>query len=371
MTENPNAFKHWIDEAVVTRIADALAAVGPFDRTAFVRACVEPLPGLELKERVRLIAEQLAAFLPSDFPTAVDQILATLPPGRETADDLSSGFEFWPYCQFVETYGSEHVEVSFHAMLELTQRFSAEFAVRPFLARDPAAMLARLSALTAHRNPHVRRWVSEGTRPRLPWGMRLQCFIDDPRPLLPLLAELRDDPEEYVRRSVANNLNDIAKDHPELVVDTCRTWWGASDASGDRMLRHALRTLVKDGHPGALALLGYGAPEVALLGFELAAPQTPIGGCVGFDVKLASTGDAPQRILLDYAVHHVRENGSRTAKVFKWTTRTLGPGEQITLTRAHAFTPVTTRRYYPGTHAVELLLNGRSLGLREFDLTVG
>jgi 3-methyladenine DNA glycosylase AlkC len=368
MTENPNAFKLWFDEPLVRRIAGRIAATGPFDEATFVAECMAKLDALELKDRVRLITEALRRHLPDDYPTAAGRILAALPVAKQTTDDVSDGFDIWPYCHFVQEYGQDHLEVSMNAMFELTQRFSSEFAVRPYLMRYQEEVLAQLLAWTKHQNPHVRRWVSEGTRPRLPWGVRLQAFVDDPTPILPLLEALRHDDEEYVRRSVANNLNDIAKDHPDLVVEIAERWWPDSDHDERRMIRHALRTLVKRGHNGALAVLGYGPAAVEIEQFTVAPGTAVIGESVQLSLKLRSPVEDTQALLIDYAVHHVRANGTTGPKVFKWTKRQLKSNAGLELTKKHSLKVITTRRYYPGTHVVELLINGASVAETEFEL---
>ena len=368
MTENPNAFKHWFDAPLVRRIGSELAAHAAFDVESFVAECVPEIDALELKDRVRLITTALRNHLSDDYPTALAHILAVLPPSRATTDEVTQGFDLWPFCHFVEEYGLEHVDLSLAAMYELTQRFSAEFAVRPFLVRYPDEVLAQLAEWTGDSNPHVRRWISEGTRPRLPWGMRLQQFVDDPTPILPLLEALRHDREEYVRRSVANNLNDIAKDHPELVVEIAARW--SEDANDDeqRMIKHALRTLVKQGHPGALELLGFGPAAIEVRSFSVEPPDVAVGEHVHITVELAARSDVDQSLLIDYAVHHQRANGSTSPKVFKWTTRVLATDGTLELRKKHSLKLVTTRSYYPGAHEVELLVNGESVATTRFQL---
>lgn len=368
MTENPNAFKHWFSPELVENMAAALSATGAFDEAAFAGIVCAQLTALELKDRVRLISAALRDHLPDDYPKAIEQILATLPPIREDDAEVTGSIELWPYCHFVEEYGLEHLDVSMHAMFELTQRFSAEFAIRPYLLRYTDEVLAQLAAWTSHKNLHVRRWVSEGTRPRLPWGMRLQPFVDDPAPILPLLEALRHDPEEYVRRSVANNLNDIAKDHPDLVVEIATRWLEDANEDETRMVKHALRTLVKNGHGGALALLGYGRAQVTVARFEVDPTEAAMGSHVYLHLELESDADETQSLLIDYAVHHQRANGTTSPKVFKWTTREIEPGKPLKLKKKHSLRIVTTRKYYAGAHDVELLVNGESLATTTFDL---
>ena len=198
--------------------------------------------------------------------------------------------------------------------------------------------------------------------------MRLARFVKDPAPVVELLETLKDDPSEYVRRSVANNLNDIAKDHADLVAEIARKWLKDAPAERRRMVRHGLRSLIKAGHPEALQALGYGPAKVELLRFRVLTPEIRMGGAVEFEIELASTARSDQPLIIDYAVHHMRAGGKTTAKVFKWKTVTLNSGETLHATRRHAFKPITTRRYYPGRHRVEILINGEVLGGADFDL---
>lgn len=369
MTES-TAFKHWIDRAAVERLADALARTGPLDRNAFVEAAAGSLEPLELKDRVRHVTRTLRAHLEPDYEQALAHVLRALPPGLDGTDEVTSAFALWPYATFVEEYGRDHFDASMQAMVEITQRFSAEFAVRPFLDAEPERTFAFLAGLTAHPSAHVRRWVSEGTRPRLPWGLRLKKLVADPSPSLPLLEALRADSEEYVRRSVANHLNDIAKDHPALVVKTCARWWKDADADGRRMIKHALRTLVKRGDPKALAVLGFGPPRVLVERWTTTERVTLGGDPLELSLEVRSTATGPQRLLVDFVIHHQKANGTTSPKVFKWTERTLAPGETLTLHKRHAMRPITTRRYHAGEHFAEVLLNGETKGRARFELSL-
>ncbi len=363
----PEPFKNLIGSAAIDRLADRLAATGPFDTIPFRTACLAPLDGLELKDRVRHVAACLRDYLEPAYPDALARLLRSLPPPQDDTEGVTEAMEWWPVCQFVESYGLDHPDLSVRAMHDLTRRFSCEFAVRPYLARRPAETLSVLAGWTRDPDPHVRRLVSEGTRPRLPWGMRLSEFVRDPEPVIALLERLRDDPEEYVRRSVANNLNDIAKDHPERVVDLAKTWMVDASPERVRLLKRALRTLVKAGHSGALGLFGFEGARVSGR-VEVRTPDVRLGEALSFAVELTASHDAA--LLVDYAVHHVRANGSTTAKVFKWTTRRVTADVPVRLEREHSFRAVTTRRYYPGVHRVEVLVNGASIGCAEFRLTL-
>ena len=252
------AFKDWFDKEAVQRLADQISAVSSdFESSRFLRVASEGLEDLEFHDRVKHLSNSMRECLPDDIPTALDILTQSLPPAQQDCESVTDGWLQWPVGQWIADHGLNHFEMSMTAMIELTQRFSSEFAVRPFVEHHPDRVFAELLRLTEHENPHVRRWCSEGVRTRLPWGRKLHGLIEAPSLILPILENLKDDPELYVRRSVANNLNDIAKDHPELVIQICRDWKKEADENRSRLIRHALRTLVKDGNPDALAILGF------------------------------------------------------------------------------------------------------------------
>ena len=247
----------------------------------------------------------------------------------------------------------------------MTKRFSAEFAVRPFIAADPERALRWLETWAGDASPHVRRLASEGSRPRLPWGMRLGVFVADPAPLIPLLTRLRDDPSEDVRRSVANSLNDIAKDHPDLVAGIAYDWLRDAPPARARLVRHACRTLIKRGHVATLAALGY-RPAAVTAELELATPVVRFGGALEFAAVLRA--QAAGEVVLDYVVHHRKANGGLSPKVFKWKRVRLEKGKPLRLARRHPMRPITTRVYRDGPHRLEIVVNGTVVGAADFEL---
>jgi 3-methyladenine DNA glycosylase AlkC len=315
------------------------------------------------------MAEVLRECLPSDYPEALEILMQILGPENPKIREMfEHELQLMPIEHFVGAYGLDHFEISMQALYEITQRFTAEFAIRPFLIRYEKETLEVLSKWVRDDNEHVRRLVSEGTRPRLPWAMRLPAFIENPRLTLKLLEKLKDDPSEYVRRSVANHLNDVTKDNADLVVSVLKRW--AKEASKERqwIIRHALRSLVKQGHTGALEVLGYGPPEVKLVCFCVQTPTLQFGDALEFSFALQSEGKRSQKLVVDYVIHFVKANGSRSAKVFKLSTRTLKGGECLELERVHKIRSITTRKYYAGVHRVEVQINGVVLGGSEFEL---
>jgi 3-methyladenine DNA glycosylase AlkC len=212
----------------------------------------------------------------------------------------------------------------------------------------------------AHEHAEVRRLASEGCRPRLPWGIRLSGLQDDPSPILPILEQLKDDESESVRRSVANNLNDISKDNLNVVIEVLRRWQGDDSEEMRWITRHALRSLIKKGHPDALELLGYPS-EVAIVVRNVAVEpaMVEIGGEVTFSFDIESLSDQPQDLMIDFVVHYMKANGNLSPKVWKLTRRTIQPGEVLPIAKTVSFRPVTTRKLYPGEHAIQAKINGQ------------
>jgi 3-methyladenine DNA glycosylase AlkC len=365
------ALRNAFGPEIAGRLAAEIAAVRPdFPRRAFLADALRGFDELGLMARGLHLARALRAHLPDDYPAALDLLLASIgPPLDDTEGQGMAPFFYLPHTCFVAEYGLAHFEASMRAQHALTRRFTAEFSIRPFLEAHPGATLARLAEWAADPSPHVRRLVSEGTRPRLPWGRRLRAFQADPRPVLALLESLKDDPSPYVRRSVANNLNDIGKDHPELLVDTARRWLVGAGEARRWIVGRALRSAVRRGEAGALAVLGVGRPAEVAVGAVHIAPRRPrIGGAVEIAFALTGTGAAPQRVLVDFRIHFVKADGKARSKVFKLKTIALAPGETVALSKRVSLAEMTTRRPHPGRHAVDAVLNGRAVPLGAFDL---
>ena len=356
--------KDMFDAARYRSLASDLTALSPaFDSTAFLDHTLTNLASRELMDRMRRTSTGVALALPLPYR----EQLAVL---RALASRIDRGFIGIFLSDFVARHGLDDTAASLDALRFFTRFGSAEFAIRPFIERDPAGTLAVLHAWTRDTDEHVRRLASEGSRPRLPWGARLQFLVADPTPTLPILAALRTDPSLYVRKSVANHLNDIAKDHPEVALDFVSTW-DRTHAPTAWIVRHALRTLVKRGHPRALDLLGAGSAPKLDVTFTVAPKRVRLGDTVTFTATLTSTARRPQSLLIDYVVHYARTSGKASEKVFKWTQLDLAPGESITLTKRQTIRDFSTRRHHVGRHRVELQINGRRLAETAFTLSVG
>lgn len=357
---------------IPVRIADMVETAYPqLRRQGFIGECLVEYEALELTPRARRIADVLANYLPADRERALQIIVASLGPEIEDADLTGmDSFLYLPFVFFVAAEGLEHFESAMTAQYELTKRFTAEFSIRAYLERYPTETLARLRVWATDENVHVRRLVSEGSRPRLPWASRIRSFQRDPAPVLELLELLKDDPEEYVRRSVANNLNDIAKDHPELVVEVAERWLHDADRNRRRLVRHGLRTLIKQGNLGALSILGYTPESPVRVGVvRIDPPEAAIGAKVRITVELENPDTDIHGALADLIVHFVKANGSTSPKVFKGTERALDGAEKITISKTISLRQHSTRTHYPGKHMVNIQLNGAVYPGGDFNLT--
>lgn len=363
------AFKNWFDEDAAGALAEQFKAVWrPFETERFLGHATKEISQLEFHGRVQQFARALALCLPQSPPEALAVLRKSLPPVVESEEPIKGGWLQWPLGQFIADQGLEHFEDSFLTMTELTKRFSSEFAVRPFVERYPERSFERLLSLTEHPNPHVRRWCSEGVRPLLPWGKKLKSLVEDPSPIWPILEALKDDPALYVRRSVANNLNDISKNHPDLVLARCKGWSNSEGPDRDRLIRHGLRTLIKEGHPEALALLGFHSPEGLELKVDVEPSRISVGDSVLMTITLHNLSGQAQDLLVDYAVEYVRQKGKLSEKVFKWTKILLEPQSWTRLEKRHAMRVTTIRALYPGLHRIGIQVNGQRLGEASFEL---
>lgn len=361
--------KNQFGPAVPRRIAEMIAQVdADFDSKAFLDSALRGYEALELMPRGRHIAAALRQHLPDDYEAAIEVLLASLGPVRDA--DESHGmapFLYLPHVYFVAENGLDHFEASMRAQYELTQRFTAEFSIRPFIERDAPRTLARLREWASDASPHVRRLVSEGTRPRLPWAPRLREFQHNPEPVLELLELLKDDPSLYVRRSVANNLNDIGKDHPDLLNDTARRWLVGASPERRWLINHALRSAIKRGEVDALDVLGY-APGEDLTAEKLSVTPAVvrIGDQIEIAFDLVNRSTRAQRALVDIQVHFIKANGRASPKVFKIKQVELAPSERLRLSKQLSLRPMTTRKHYPGQHRIDALINGENQPLGSF-----
>lgn len=365
--------KDQLGEQAVIEISQALSVcLTDFPQQQFTNQALNGLGELELKQRVDHLIVILADYLPIDFAEAAGVLISindyyfTLSSTNKWGD-----FTAWPLVDYVAVYGLNQPNIALNVLKKLTPLFSAEFAIRAFIDLHYDMTYYQLMLWATDADEHVRRLASEGSRPRLPWGKRLTKFCDNPDPLFQILEQLKDDASLYVRRSVANNLNDIAKDHPDKVISLCQSWSVNASVERQWLIRHALRTLVKLGHQDAFPLLGYSkVPQVRLSKFRLTKTRVVLGHFLEIEVLLQSETIENQKLVIDYKIHHIKANGSRTSKVFKWKNVNLEGSQLLSLSKNHRFKVITTRQYYAGTHTVEVLINGVRYGSEDFELLI-
>ena len=335
-----------------------------FPIEAFVKSTMDEMwDSLEFKQRVMQISVNLGKYLPEDYKTAIhiiDKVIMNY-------DICLDGFvSFFP--AFVELYGQdkENWEVSMSALARYTPYASAEFAVRSFIINDEERMMAQMMSWAKDDNEHVRRLASEGCRPRLPWGQGLPNFQKDPSPVLRILELLKTDPSPYVRKSVANNLNDISKTHPDLVVKIAKDWYG-KDKNTDWIIKHGCRTLLKKGNSEVLGILGFAdAGCVKVNAFSLQTVSVHVGGILTFSFEIEAKKET--KVRLEYGIDYVKANGRRSRKIFQISEPVFKENGKRSYTKTHSFADTSTRKHYPGIHSVTLIVNGTERGTLEFEV---
>ncbi|MCO4799623.1 MAG: DNA alkylation repair protein [Colwelliaceae bacterium] len=356
--------KNGLSKPAILRISQAFNQLdNSFDSTSFEKSALTNIENLELKQRVEHIIKALHLHLPEDFNEALSLMLQIKSVWNYgDPDDALSGFAAWPIIDYIAAYGLEYPKQSLEALKYLTELFSAEFAIRAFIQRYPLLCHQYFLNWIHDKDEHIRRLVSEGTRPRLPWGVQLKCFVKDPTINIELLDVLSKDESLYVRRSVANHLNDIAKDHPKIVIDICTKWFETKSKDMTWLITHATRTLIKSGYPEVFPLLGYcKEPKVNCSNILLSQKQLFVGENINFSFEITSKSTAKQKLVIDYALHFVKSNGETKAKVFKIKNLTLNKNESIKIEKSFSFKAISTRKYYEGTHKIEILLNGNPI----------
>lgn len=356
----PEPLRNMFHEESLHKTALAIREIYPsFQVDKFLKLTMdETWDELQLKARCRKISTSLGALLPGEYEKALGIL-------EKAVSGLSYAY-FFP--DFIEVYGVEEKnwELSIKALERTTKYWSAEFAVRAFLIKDEKRMMAQMYDWSKHENEHVRRLASEGCRPQLPWGQTLISFKKDPSPILPILEQLKNDPSLYVRKSVANNLNDISKTHPELVLSIAKKWYGVSDNT-DWIIRQGCRTLLKKGNRDVMELFNLDdTASVKLLEFSLNAASVTIGDSFTFTLTILAEKETKAR--LEYGIDFVKSNGKRMRKRFKISEISLKENEKKSYEKKHSFADLSTRKHYPGIHSIAIIANGTELGKLEFSL---
>lgn len=319
----------------------------------------EEWEGKELMQRMRHTTECLQKTLPEPYSEALDILKKVAPKVK--------GMEAITLPDFVSLYGLDDWDLSLPALGYFTRFSTSELAVRPFLDRDPDRVMPFMLKWAEDKLDNVRRFASEGCRPRLPWAMALPKFKKDPRSIFPVLEKLKNDSAEFVRRSVANNLNDISKDNPDLALEVCERWYGQSEKT-DRIVKHACRTLLKAGDPRALKIFGYCDPSrVQITDFKLATSVLKIGETLLFSFEMEISGEKKGRVRLEYAVKYQKSGGKASKKIFQLAENDYAPG-RYQLKRKQSFADMSTRKHYPGTHCISIVVNGEARVNDTFEL---
>ncbi|RZJ16018.1 MAG: DNA alkylation repair protein [Haliea sp.] len=341
--------------------AETRAVYPRFDGAEFLSLTLPRLDALSLMQRLRLMAQSLHATLPADYGKSVAIL-------RKLAPRINSGFVTLALPDFVSLYGQKDFDTSMDALKFFTAFGSSEFAIRTFLRNDPARTLAVMTTWALDDSEHVRRLASEGSRPRLPWSFRLDALMADPELAAPILERLHSDSSLYVRKSVANHLNDVTKLHPAWVMDRLDSW-PLDNTHTAWIARHALRTLIKKGDRRALTVIGAGKkPQVKLTGFTVDPERVQLGERIKLSFSLQSTARAAQKLVIDYTIHYVKKSGLLSPKVFKLKEVNLAAGDSIALSRSQVIRDFSTRVHHAGRHDVDIMVNGEKLATAFFDL---
>ena len=358
----PEPFKNLYSHELVRKLAFELKSVySPFQADEFIASTMEAWDDLGLKDRVYKISASLGEYLPHDYKEAISIL-----------DKVVMNYGSWLDCRgmffqiFVEIYGQDEKDwdTSIAALERYTPYASGENAVRPFIIKHEQRMMAQMVAWSKHESEHVRRLACEGCRPALPMSQSLPSFKKDPSPILPILEQLKTDPSVWVRKSVANNLNDISKTHPELVVKIAKEWYGVNERT-DWIVKQGLRTLLKKGNRDALALIGCDdVTSIDVDDFDLGAPAVTIGGDITFSFSIVAKQAV--KVRLEYGIDYVKSGGKRNRKIFQISVVSLKANEKKAYVKKHSFADVSTRKHYPGTHSITLIVNGAERGTLDF-----
>ncbi|MCL2873911.1 MAG: DNA alkylation repair protein [Defluviitaleaceae bacterium] len=362
----PDLLKNMYNYESLHKLALNIKSVyDPFQADKFVESIMdETWDNLELKARGRQISLSLGKFLPTSYKEAISIIDKVITAYGNWLD----GFFCMFFLDFIEVYGQDEKDwdISIAALERYTIHASAEFAVRPFIINHEERMMEQMYVWSKHENEDVRRLASEGCRPMLPWAVALPKYKADPAPILPILEQLKTDPAFYVRKSVANNLNDISKNHPDLVVSLAKKWYGKNEHT-DWIVKHGCRTLLKKGNRDVLAIFGFeDASSVEVYDFALDATSVSIGEDITFSFAILARQST--KIRLEYGIDYVKSNGKRNRKIFKISEISLKENQKNSYAKKHSFADVSVRKHYLGIHSVTLIINGMEQERLDFEL---
>ncbi len=334
-----------------------------FNPVKFVIDVTNGLDQLSLNQRLRNTSFVLKKHLPSDYKQSIDILFKAIPP-------LEGRYTTLVFPDFVGLYGHDNFDLSLQALKYFTQFGSSEFAIREFLKRDFPKTIKVMNKWAEDKNEHVRRLASEGSRPRLPWSFKLDQVIKDPKVTRSILEKLRGDEQLYVKKSVANHLNDISKENTDYMLGLINTW-DKTNPHTAWIIKHASRTLIKKGHAGSLAVFDFEKNvKVKLENFKLNKTKIKLGAELEFSFNLLSEKAKSQKLVIDYAIHYAKKSGGQSAKVFKLKEMELKSKQTIFISKKQRFQDFTTRKHYAGKHIVEIMVNGKSIQKKAFELNV-
>jgi 3-methyladenine DNA glycosylase AlkC len=339
-----------------------------FDKAKFLKLIFDKnWENRELKDRMKHTSGVLKQFLPENFEKATDTIQNIITELRQQQfQETSVEFMFFPH--YIETFGLDHFNTSIKTFEFVTQFTSCEFAVRPFIIKYKDKMINQMLRWSLHESHHVRRLASEGARPRLPWAIALPELKKNPTPILPILENLKTDSSEYVRRSVANNLNDISKDNPNIVISIAKQWKGCGKET-EAIIKHGCRTLLKQGHPEILKYYGLNVSnKIQVKDFKILTPKVKIGGNLKFSFTLTNTENDAQTVRIEFAIYYLRKYGQHSKKVFKISERNIKQNEKIIFDKSQSFRVITTRKFYEGQQKLSIIINGQERQNAIFEL---
>ncbi|MDF2191848.1 DNA alkylation repair protein [Paraflavitalea sp. CAU 1676] len=362
-------FKNLYNDTFFNGLTSVLSkTLKDFDKKQFLKKIYDKdWEARELKQRMKHIAETLHGFMPANYDIAVKQLYKIIDALRK--EGKNGALEHMIFTEYVEKYGIDHYDTSMEAIEFITQFISCEFAIRPFIIRYQAKAMKQMLKWSKHESFHVRRLSSEGCRPRLPWAMALPALKKDPSTILPILENLKDDPAEFVRKSVANNLNDIAKDNVDIVLDLVKRWQGKSPRT-DWIIKHGSRTLLRKANPQAMKLFGLAvADKVVVDKLKITDKSIGIGSTLLFAFELTNKGDQPIKLRVEYGIDYVKSGGKASRKLFKITENIYQPHKTVAFKRAQSFRNLTTRKHYAGVHTLSVVINGQELATKKFEVT--
>lgn len=366
-----NPLKNVFNQKVIEDLAKRIAKVYPdFPIKAFLKSTLDPLDRLGFIERSNHLRDRLYEFLPQDPEESIKILMESLGPELSNSEIAAlEGFTVMSLCSFVSKFGQNHFDLSMKALYEMTKRFSAEGDLRTFLSVDYEKCMKLLHKWCEDPNHHVRRLVSEGTRPRLPLSGRIPRFQKDPTPVIELLDKLVSDESLYVRRSVANNINDIAKDNPKIAIATLKKWKKIPSEDVQWLVKHASRSLVKSGNSELLEIFGVKSSiALKIQQFKISKAKFKLNEILTMDFEIESKEAKVENLVIDYVIHFMKANGKTKEKVFKLKNCKINPKEKILIQKKHKLVDTAGRTHYPGKHILELQINGKRYGRLEFEM---